>query len=109
LASLINFFTLESLDLLEGFLPLYLILEITLFISFLIAGLGDEVPQTNTEINLNLSACFKGDLLRSVYWLKRCRFRMVSYSPDTILIAEHLTEAFTVASFSGQPNCPLFI
>ncbi len=31
---------------------------------------------------------------------------MVSYSPDTTLIAEHFTEAFIIASFSGQPNCP---
>jgi len=33
---------------------------------------------------------------------------MVSYSPDTTLIAEHLTEAVIVTSFSGQANCPIF-
>jgi len=32
---------------------------------------------------------------------------MVSYSPDTILIAEHLTEAVMITSFSRQPNYPL--
>jgi len=32
---------------------------------------------------------------------------MVSYSPDTTLIAEHLTEAVIVTSFSRQANCPI--
>jgi len=31
---------------------------------------------------------------------------VVSYSPATILIAEHLTEATIDVSFSGQPNYP---
>ena len=31
---------------------------------------------------------------------------MVSYSPDTILIAEYLTEANMNTSFPGQPNSP---
>lgn len=55
------------------------------------------------EINLNLSTCFNGYLPRAANKLKECRFRAVSYSPSTALIAEHSTEAFTVTSFSGQP------
>jgi len=55
------------------------------------------------EINLNLSTCFNGYLPRAVDKLKECRFRAVSYSPSTTLIAEHSTEAFTVTSFPGQP------
>ena len=53
-------------------------------------------------INLNLSACFKGYLLRSITSLNKCRFHMGSYSPVTTLIAEHLTEVVIVTSFSGQ-------
>jgi hypothetical protein len=30
----------------------------------------------------------------------------LSYSPDNALMTECLTEAATVASFPGQPNCP---
>jgi predicted ATP-grasp superfamily ATP-dependent carboligase len=62
-----------------------------------------EVPQTMAKINLNLLACFNGYLPRAVNKLKEYRFRMVSYSPSTILIAEHSTEAFAVTSFPGQP------
>ena len=36
--------------------------------------------------------------------LKRYRFLSVSYSPATEIIAEYPTEAFTVASFPGQPT-----
>jgi len=50
--------------------------------------------------------CFKGYLLRAIIMLNKCEFRIVSYSPDTILIAEHLTEAYMVASFPGQLNYP---
>lgn len=38
--------------------------------------------------------------------LNKCGFCMVSYSPVTKLLAEHLTEAYMVASFSGQLNSP---
>jgi hypothetical protein len=61
------------------------------------------VPQTIAEINLNLSTCFNGYLFRAVNKLNEHRFRTVSYSPSTVLIAECITEAFTVTSFSGQP------
>jgi len=61
------------------------------------------VPQTMAEINLNLSTCFNGYLSRAVNKLKECRFRAVSYSPSTTLIAEHPKEASTVTSFPGQP------
>ena len=46
------------------------------------------------EIKLNLSTCFNGYLPRAANKLKECRFRAVSYSPSTALIAEHPTEAF---------------
>jgi len=55
------------------------------------------------EINLNLPTCFNGYLPRAESKLKKYRFRAVSYSPSTTLIAEHLTEAPTVTSFPGQP------
>jgi hypothetical protein len=61
------------------------------------------VPQTIVEINLNLSACFNGYLSRAANKLKEHRFRTVSYSPATVLIAEYSKEAFTVTSFPGQP------
>ena len=65
-----------------------------------------KVPkQFPAEINLNLSACYR--LSSSPHKkLNKCRFRTVSYSPVTVLIAEHLTEANMVASFPGQLNYP---
>jgi hypothetical protein len=61
----------------------------------------------HAEIELNLSAESKGDLIRTIATLNKCRFHMVSYSPVTILIAEHLTEATMDTSFPGQPDCPV--
>jgi len=61
------------------------------------------VPQTMVEINLNLSTYFNGYLPRAANKLKEYRFRTVSYSPSTALIAEYPKEAFTVTSFPGQP------
>ena len=60
----------------------------------------------SAEINLNLPACFKGDLLRYIEKLNKYRFRNESYSLVSILIAEYLTEAYMKASFSGQLKCP---
>lgn len=108
-ANCIIFLTLLSLLFLLGDLPPFLASFILtfFFICFLFAifttGLGEEVPQTIAEINLNLPTCFNGYLPRAVDKLKEYRFHTVSYSPSTMLLAEHLTEAFTVTSFPGQP------
>ena len=64
------------------------------------------MPQTKAEINLNLSVCFKGYLIRHIKKLNKCRFHKTSYSPDVLSIAEHLTEACMIASFPGQLNYP---
>jgi hypothetical protein len=61
-----------------------------------------KVPQTIANVNLNLLTHSKGYLLRSVPLLNKCRFRIESYSPVSIFIVEHLTEAVTATSFSGQ-------
>lgn len=62
------------------------------------------MPQTTAEINLNLSTCFNGYLIRAIKKLEKRRFRTGSYSPVPILIAEHSTEAAMVAPFPGQPT-----
>jgi len=99
---------LLSLLFLLGDLPCFLTtFFFAFFFAILIKGLGEEVPQTMTEIKLNLPVCFNGYLPRAVDKLKEYRFRVVSYSPSTTLIAEHSTEAFTVTSFSGQPMIQL--
>jgi len=61
----------------------------------------------HVEIELNLSTESKGDLLRVRAILNKRRFHMPSYSPDDILIAEHLTEAAMNASFPRQPDYPV--
>ena len=73
----------------------------------LITGLSEESASSNTDFNLNLSICSKGYLLRPITLLNKCRFRMKSYSPVFILIAEHLTEAVMIAPFSGQLKYPI--
>lgn len=60
-----------------------------------------------SRINLNLPVHSKGYLTHFIAKLNKWRFRMASYSPVTIFIAEHLTEAAIIVSFSGQPNYPL--
>lgn len=47
---------------------------------------------------------FNGDLLRSQNKLNMCRFRRESYSPVSLLIVDHMTEAVWVTPFSGQPQ-----
>jgi hypothetical protein len=87
----------------DDFSPLFFVAILKIKLTY---GLSERVPQTIIDVNLNLSICFKGDLLRAIKKLNRCRFRMMSYSPFTILIAKHLTEACMDTSFSGQPKCP---
>ena len=109
LSHAIIFFIFDFLLLLLALRPLIFILFFVFFAILSIKltyGLGGKVPQTITEINLNLSVCFKGYLLRAIFSRDRCRFRMVSYSPFTTLIAEHPLEANMNTSFPGQPNSP---
>jgi len=61
------------------------------------------VPQTTTESILTYQFVLMVISLALQKKLKRHRFHTVSYSPSTMLLAEHLTEAFTVTSFPGQP------
>ena len=58
--------------------------------------------QFHTEIKLNLSVCFKGDLFRAIRKRGKYRFRTKSYSPFSVLIAEHLLEAYMDTPFPGQ-------
>jgi hypothetical protein len=55
-----------------------------------LAGLGEKVPQTATDIKLNPSIRFKGDLLRANTSIDKHGFRVMSYSPDTTLMADLL-------------------
>jgi len=57
------------------------------------------------QIETNLSGCFKGYTPRPIDKLNMSMLRMVSYSPDTILLNEHMTEAATQDTlFQGNRN-----
>ena len=56
-------------------------------------GLGEESSLNALHVNLNLSAHFKGYLLRPNDKLNTHRFRTKSYSPIFVLIVERMTEA----------------
>tara|TARA_Y100000034_G_C6860411_1_gene391511 strand:- start:929 stop:1138 length:210 start_codon:yes stop_codon:yes gene_type:complete len=45
------------------------------------------------QIETNLLDCFKGYTPRPIDKLKMSMLHMMSYSPDTILLNEHMTEA----------------
>ncbi len=49
-------------------------------------GLGERVPQISATIDIYLSWYFRGDLVRCIGSVLRCRLHMVSYSPDTIVV-----------------------
>ena len=123
--SAMSFLTLEVLLLRLGLLPplrrrtgIFVLREGFLFLAGITSHRLDSGPRgsdvwtrwrsssNGTDINLNPSARFKGDLLRSKGKLNKHGLRMASYSPVTILMADCLTEAAMEPSFPGQPKYP---